>query len=724
MIKYTDPLTGEEITVYETLEELYANTCDALKPPENLTVSQYAAKYRRMANTGQHMGLWDNNRTPYLVEPMDTLESLEHTGLIFMGPARSGKSDMAFNWLSYLVDNKPSDFLMIHMTNTVAKSWSKDALSKNLFLNDDPNRPTRLGAKLLAGDDNDNLFYKRFMSGMRLSIGWPVPSELSGRTVRNVWVNDVDNMVANVEGRGSPYALAKKRVQTFKKRGMAVGEGSPAHAITDPKWTPSTPHEAPPAEGIASLYNMGDRRRFYWRCPACKEPFTASFSMLRWPDSKDPHECAGAVEMACPHCGVIMVPAQQYELNLGGTWLREGQLWLPDGTKTTGGRKSDIASFWLTGTSAAFTSWNELVLKFLQADETYEKTGSEADLFATVTTDQGEPYLYRAQISSRTADDLKMRARNWGGSRENPVVPAPVRFLMAFVDVQAGRKPCFVVHVFGYDTEGGIYHVDMFKIRYSPNRTVAEGHPDLIDPASYPEDWDALVDKVMEKTYPLSDDSGRHMGILLTASDSGGADSVKEKNRDKDKEGASVTRSAYTFYTKLRQIGRNGRFCLLKGANSLTDRRFLRFSTSSKKFSMTLGEVPLWLVNTNLVKDSVSSLLGRSGEVAGQVYFPYWAPDWLYQQLVAEVRTEKGWERVGHKKNEAFDLLCYATAFTYHPLVDYLNIDWDHCPKWAQPWDTNENVFRLDSAGNKLLQDVQSKAKTTMRDLCRQAGLE
>lgn len=724
MLEYTDPLTLEPMILYESLEELYSKTCDALKPPENLTISDYAAKYRKLANAGSYVGLWDNDKTPYLVEPMNLLESREHTGMIFVGPARSGKSDMAFNWLTYLADNKPSDFLMIHMTRAVARNWSQNALAKNLYLNDDRMRPTRLGQKLIAGRLNDNVFDKRFMNGMRLQVGWPVASELSGRTVRNVWVNDMDNMTDDVEGRGNPYFLAKKRTQTFGRLGMTVGEGSPAHAVTDPKWTPSSPHEAPPAEGILSLYNMGDRRRFYWRCPHCKEPFSASFSMLRWPDSKDPSECANATELACPHCGCILLPDMQYDLNYHGTWLREGQLWLPDGTKTDTGRKSDLATFWLKGTSAAFTTWGELVLKYLQAEEEYERTGSETSLFATVTVDQGEPYLFRSQISDRSADDLKMRARDWGGTRERPVVPEPVRFLMAMIDVQAGKKPCFVVHVFGYDDMGGIYHVDMFKLRYSASRFVNEGHPELIDPASYPEDWDILISEVLEKNYELADGSGRRMGITLTACDSGGAEGIKNKDKDMNKEGASVTRSAYTFYTKLRRMGRHGRFCLLKGANSKADRSFLRYSTSSNKFSALLGEVPLWLVNSNLVKDSVANLLSRNGDVAGQVYFPYWAPDWLYQQLVAEVRTDKGWERISHKKNEAFDLLSYALAFTYHPQLSYLNINWEKPPKWAETWDKNENVFRVDRNGHKMLQDVNNKPRLSLKEVCQKGGLE
>ncbi|EKI05075.1 phage terminase large subunit family protein, partial [Escherichia coli 5412] len=43
--------------------------------------------------------------------------------------------------------------------------------------------------------------------------------------------------------------------------------------MKDVKWRRTSPHEAPPTTGILSLYNRGDRRRWYWPCPHCGEYF-------------------------------------------------------------------------------------------------------------------------------------------------------------------------------------------------------------------------------------------------------------------------------------------------------------------------------------------------------------------------------------------------------------------------------------------------------------------
>lgn len=721
-----NPADGSDVRIYDTLEEMIKVGADTVRPPERLTVSQSAEKYRYLDNPGSFVGYWQNSKTPYLVEPMDTLTSTEYTGVIFVGPARTGKSDMFFNWLYHTAITDPANMMIVHMTQNVARDWSLDDLQKNLFFEGNTNRPTELGKQLLPGRANDNVFDKRFLSGMRLLVKHPTITELSGKTVPRVWVNDLDNMVQDVGGKGTPYDLAKKRTQTYKSHGMTVGEGSPAHPISDPAWRQSSPHEAPPAEGIMSLYNRGDRRRWYWRCPDCGSPFEPTFDRIKYNDaakgSSDDMEVAESAHIVCTECGSIMLGDQQYDLNLGGKWIREGQLWLPDGTVTGKPRRSEIASFWLQGAAAAFTTWSELVLKYIRAEEEFERTGSESALYTTVTTDQGKPYTYRAQLSERTSDELRERAENWGGTPENPVVPEGVRFLMAMIDVQAGAKPAFVVHVFGIGSAGDIWHVDMFKIRYSEARFVEDGHPELIDPATYPEDWNCLHGKVIDRMYPLADGSGRMMKIKLVASDSGGAAAIRDQDRDPDKEGGSVSDSAYAFYREMRKEKRHLKFNLLKGSPSKTDTTPLRLSKGSNKAQMA-GDIPLWLVNSNIVKDTTWNKLSRT-EMAGRVRFPFWAPNWLYDQLTAEIRTDKGWQRITkHKKNEAFDLLAYCVAFLNHPDIRFQFIDWQKPPSWAEVWDRNTDVVTITEDGREIPQAfVTKRPKKSLRELARELG--
>ena len=75
-----------------TLENLIVQAAAAARPPERLTVSQAAEKYRHLNIPGAYVGPLKNDLTPYLVEPMDTLQSLDFTGMIFAGPAQCAKA--------------------------------------------------------------------------------------------------------------------------------------------------------------------------------------------------------------------------------------------------------------------------------------------------------------------------------------------------------------------------------------------------------------------------------------------------------------------------------------------------------------------------------------------------------------------------------------------------------------------------------------------------------
>lgn len=677
---------------YRSLEEICASAFVSLAPGEQLSVVQAAEKYVMIKRPGAHVGNYSISKTPYLAEPQEELLSLDHDGLIFVAPARTGKSQMLQNWLAHTAMTDPTDMMVVHMTQSSGREWSKADLDKMLRDSDD------IRALLRPGRSNDNTFDKEFLSGMRLTVTWPTANNLSGKTIRYNWLMDYDRMPDSIDGEGNAYDLTKKRATTFKRFGMTVAESSPNpdKEISNPKWTPRTPHEAPPIKGIFELYNRGDRRRWQWRCPCCNHAFEPTFSLFNYPDSEDMMEASEMTTLKCPSrdCGFDMLPEMKDELNTGGRWIKEGQIWLPDGSigQRDGVRiaRSNIASFWLQGPAAAFQDWSSLVLEYLRAEAAYEATGDEEPLKKTVTTDQGSYYIPKSRMSERMPEDLKAKAEDWGADQYNRTVAPDVRFLIATVDVQARA---FVVQVHGFTPSGDIVIIDGFKIRKS-GRSDADGDLLPLDPASYAEDWDLLLDQVLLRTYPLADGSG-HMQIKLAGCDSGGRE--------------GVTHQAYEFWRRLKKAGdgHHRRFALLKGDGSKNAPRTQVIwpdSNRRDKFAVAKGDVPVVRLNADMLKDQVAAMLGRrvseDEEGGGMIRFPSWMDDWLYAQLTTEIRTAKGWENPAKRRNESWDLLYYALALALRPTdqtcplanVGFYKIDWDSPPGWAAAWRDNDLV--------------------------------
>jgi len=676
--------------VFGDLLKLLANS---IRAPERLTVSEAAAKYRYLREA-THTGYWDNDIAPYLTEVMDTMGSLDHTAVVFAGPARCGKSDIFFNYLTYCEICDPGDIMMIHMTQSSARDWSQGDLRKAF------RHSKALGTRVAPGKQSMNTHDIRFISGMRLLVKWPTITELSSKTLRRGWANDLDRMPLDVDKEGPVFDLLRKRTQTAGRNGMTVAESSPGYEVKNHRWMPSTLHEAPPTEGILSVYNRGDKRRWYWRCAQCDDPFEGDFKHLSWsktgPDGEalNNAEQATSAVLVCPSCGFPHThdpdpkayPTPQpgkVGLNLGGKWLADGQRWLDDGSVTGKTNGSMIGSFWLKGVSAAFVSWKDLVLKYLDAMETYDKTGDAGPLKATVNTDQGHPFTPPKLMADRTPDELKVRAAgNVWGTPEDPAVPDGVRYLTAMIDVQKGS---FQVQVHGHGLHGDRYVIDRFSIRKS-ERLDGDGERWPLRPGAYEEDWHLLIDGVIEKTYPLIDGSGRRMKIKATGCDSGGY------------EGTTVNAYAFWRYLRDEHMGQHHtRFQLLKGDPNLNAPRYkISYPDSDRKDRRAgaRGEVPILMLNVNQLKDHLDGLLERQ-EKPGTIHFSKHLQDWFFSELTVEVKVaNKGWENPKKLRNEAWDLLVYDLGICLFPrMIGEESLKPDAMPAWAEEWDDNDLVF-------------------------------
>lgn len=663
----------------DTLANIFVGLSTIFTPPERLTVSQAAEKYRIVNSPGSFIGEWDNSKVPYMVRPADMMQSRRYKGVIFCGPAQTGKTDaLLVNGLVYTVKVDPMDAIIYSPTQTLARDFSLrrvDRLHRH---------SPEVGRMLLPRRDSDNVFDKHYKSGIIVSLSYPTTAEFSGRPVPRIWLTDYDRMPMDVEGEGAPYDMARKRTTTFGSFAMTVAESSPSQEPIEPtKWVPKSLHEAPPTSGILALYNRGTREQWYWPCPYCTRYFRGAFELLEWDTKGEPMESAETVRMVCPHCAGKITPDWRYDMNLWGTWLADGQTIGPGGRIIGKAPASDTVSFWLNGTAAAFISWSELVTIYLTAMREFDRTGKEEALKKFYNNDIGTVYIPRALDTTRLPEALKSRAEKLPGTPEEPEVPSDVRFIIATVDVQTGS---FVAQIFGIapGMPFDMVLIDRFRINRS-ERVNDEGDREWVKPGVYQQDWDLIEQRVMERTYRLSDGSNRRMGVRMTGCDSGGR--------------AGVTTNAYDFYRALRRKGKHGRFHLLKG-DSLPNvpRTRITFPDSNRKdqFAVARGDVPVLFLNSNMLKDALANRLECVESGKGMLRFADWMADEFYSELCAEQRTPAGWINPPHQRNEAWDLSYYAIGICVSTLIKIEVIDWGSPPAWAETWDKNALVTTAD----------------------------
>lgn len=679
------------MTLQATAKNIRIDTASLIQAPRRMPVAAAVEKYMRVPLSGGNSVPWDPMVAPYMIEPMNCLAMREYDAVVFAGPARTGKTNgLIDGWTVYNIVCDPSDMLIVQMTQDKAAEHSKKRLARTF-------RCSPEVRKRMSPRRNDNNVYdKFFLSGSFLKIGWPSINVLSSSDFKFVALTDYDRFPENIDGEGDGYSLASKRTTTFMSAGMTLVEGSPGRDIVDTKWRRKSPHEAPPTTGTLSLFNRGDRRRWYWPCPHCGEYFQPVLeAMTGYRDEGDPVKASEAAHIECPHCAGKITADKKRELNARGVWLREGEQIDCDGNRSGEPRVSRIASFWMEGPAAAYQTWAQLVYKLLTAEQEYETTGSEEALRAVTNTDWGRPYLPRSATEQRRSDELMSRAEDYG----KRLVPPKVRFLLAAVDVQGGKNRRFVVQIVGYGENGERWLVDRYNIRYSM-RCDDSGEAQLIHPGAYPEDWQLLVTDVLDKRYELQERPGCYMPVLAMAVDSGGEE--------------GVTDNAYKFWRQCRRDGIGKRVYLFKGDSTRRQKKITKTypdnTERSDRRADARGDVPVYLLQTDLFKDQLSNNLARDNAGAGCIHFPNWIGEWFFEELTYEERGADGkWRKPGRGNNEAFDLFCYAQALAV--LRGYEKIrDWSAPPAWAELQETNPNISTDETGGIVMHRQVQQKS--------------
>ncbi len=691
--------------MYASAENVRRNIAALALPPVRMPVSEAARKYVRVQSSGGASAPWDGELTPYMIEPMNLLTSRDYEAVIFVGPARTGKTlGLIDCFAGYMITCDPSDMMITQISQEKAKDFSK--LRVNRMLRNSP----EIGKHLSASKQDDNVHEKFFRAGNVLKISWPTVKQLSSSEFKYVVLTDYDRMPQDVDKEGSPFSLAQKRTQTYLSRGMTMAESSPGYEVIDPKWQPNTPHEAPPTRGILSLYNQGDRRRLYMCCPSCGEYFLPapgieafSFKINKDLFGHTDTQITGDIGLICTECGDVINEKHKHKMLATCQWVPEGCRIDRNGDSyelTGEKRKTKTASFWMSGAAAAYQSWENIIQRYLNALREFDVNGSEEALKTTTNVDQGTAYLPRRMVSETSSADLERRAEKMN-RRE---VPEGVRFLVAAIDVQGTR---FVVQVNGYGVGFENWPVDRFDIHISNRKS--DGENLQLDPAGFIEDWDLITEKVIKRRYPLADGSGRSMNILITACDSGGR--------------AGVTDRAYNYWRNLRKSGLHKRFMLIKGERPRPDSRKPTVVKSypdntgrSDRTAQARGDVPVWILNTTILKDSVYADMKRDMPGPRYMHFADWLSVSFYEELIAEVRTEKGWENPGSQRNETFDLYCYQKGVIHGYMLEkrMQAIDWDAPPAWAMDWDNNSEIGTSVAEKQKPQRPAQNKTSVNM----------
>lgn len=230
------------------IDEAFAR---GFRPPERLTVDQWADRFRTVFKPSPREGPWDTDFVPYLREPMRRFtDPLTSTVVLMFGP-QSSKTELLLNVLGWIVDCQPDDSMYILPTAEMVQEFVKTRVQP--MLRENP----RL-ARHLSLNRHDTKLQAVHLPEMNLfGVGSNSAGKLSNKPIRYLLCDEVDKYPQELGGRGGTEAaaldLAKQRTDAFGWMAKIVEASTPSDE----------------GVGISREYGGSDQAEYFVPCPLC-----------------------------------------------------------------------------------------------------------------------------------------------------------------------------------------------------------------------------------------------------------------------------------------------------------------------------------------------------------------------------------------------------------------------------------------------------------------------
>ena len=461
------------------LNSTISKPISGMTPPENLTVSEWADKKRRLSpESSAEPGPWRTTRTPYLRDIMDAFSDAKVRRIVFVSSSQSGKSEFENNVIGYIIDEDPGSILFIHPHTGDAKEYSKLRIAP--MIRDCPSLRSKVADPKSRISEN-TILQKSYPGGLLSMCGSTEAHSLASKPIRYVIGDERDRWATSAGKEGDPWKLAMARQITFYN--------SKAIEVSTPT--------IKGASAIESSYLEGTMERWNVECPHCGNYHDIKFSDIRYEYvteviQQKKHYAVTKIWYICPGCGCI---STEREIK------KQPAKWVAENPNAY---QRGVRSFWLNSFVSPWATWESTILEYLYA------IGSAEKLQVVYNTRFGELWENRGDLEDE--ESVMARREEYPADAE---LPDGVIVLTAGVDTQDDRLEYEVV---GHGRFGETWGIES---------GILIGRPDS------DEVWNDLDNAVIDRVFRF--EGGVGLKVSLTFVDEGGhfTHEVRQQCRDR-----------------------------------------------------------------------------------------------------------------------------------------------------------------------------------------------
>lgn len=313
-----------------------------MRPPENLSVSEWAQKFRILdAKTAAMPGPWRNDKTPYLTEIMNELCNYETQEIVFCKPTQIGGTEAELNMIGFAIQQDPAPMVVVYPTDKLGESIAVNRIKPMI-----KSSPTLWERYYELQSQKMEMQF----DGMYLSIvGSNSASELASRGAKYLFLDEVDKYPGASKKEADPISLAKERTKTFPNRKI---------------YMTSTP-TIKSGHIWKNLLDCDVEKHYFVPCPHCGGMIELKMANLIFPkeDGMTASDRADQAVYVCQECGCAIDDHYKPDMLKNGEWRT---------VKENNSARRKIG-YWINVLYSPFVRFSEIALEWINSQGDNER---------------------------------------------------------------------------------------------------------------------------------------------------------------------------------------------------------------------------------------------------------------------------------------------------------------------------------------------------------------
>lgn len=375
------------------LSNILADAVKFLRPPENLSPTEWAEKNIRIPIGNAISGLIRFDNAPYQREPLDMINNPRCNRITLMWGAQTGKTQLVNCAIGYHIAHEPQSQIMMQPSQGDLHTWLETKFNPMVEANSSLRERI---AKPRGREGVNNQRMKSYAGGF-LMFSWSgSPKTMRGRSAPKIYTDEVDGYESTPEGH--PVHILWQRAATFGDQRLLFLTSTPT---------------IKGASTVEDSYLDGDRRQFYIPCPHCNEYQTLKWKNVLWTTTDDGVHKPETALYYCESCGGSITDGEKRAALRKGEWRGEKEF-------------TGHASYHLNELYSSFRKWSDIVVSFLE-----KKAAGSLQTFVNVSLAE----TWAEEAEQADPDGLMAFAENY----DRDDLDTDIILITAGVDIQKDR---------------------------------------------------------------------------------------------------------------------------------------------------------------------------------------------------------------------------------------------------------------------------------------------